>query len=130
MPALLPVTSDGDRLVRVATASGEFQFRTHYTRGQHDGWLVDIHGPAGEPLVLGVRVAPGAANLLKGLGDAVNGAQLAAVALAGDETAPDALGANTRLVWFDKDEDNPRVVGDPLVDIDPDDWGFGAGGGA
>lgn len=130
MPITIPVTGagTGDRRIQVNTGDAHYWFRIYYSEGQEDGWFLDIADIAGRPLLVGKRIAPGAPNLLKGHGNAFRGAQLAAVVLSGEARDPGVPGAGINLVWYGAGERNDHVLGDPLVDIAPDDWQFGERG--
>lgn len=121
---IIPTTSHGNREIQVELGERTYSIRTYYSQGQYDGWLMDISDAQGNPLLLGKRITPGVPNLLKGNGDTFGGAQLAAVVVEGDETTPDALGNGTYLAWFGEGEENPFVIGDPMLDIPVDDWAF------
>jgi hypothetical protein len=125
MPTLIPLNSQGNRTITVDTRGGGlYSFRSYFSMGIYDGWFVDIADSVGTDLLLGIRVVPGCPNLLKGQGDRFPGRQLACVVLSGRETAPDALGNGTYLVWFNPGEVNPFVIGDPLLEIPYDQWAF------
>lgn len=125
MAIIIPATNDGNREVTVNTGSGVYRFRTYYTQGEMDGWYLDIRDDEGNVLRTGIRIVPGCPNLLKGQGDMFLGVQLACAVASGTETTPTALGEGTFLVWFNPGEANPFVIGDPLIDIAPDEWDFG-----
>ena len=125
MPIVIPVNSAGNRRILINTGDGEYWFRTYYSQGQDDGWFLDISDSEGIPLLAGKRITPGAPNLLKGQGDKFRDVQLAATVLSGSEKNPDALGNGTYLVWYGAGEQNDYALGDPLMDIAPDDWQFG-----
>lgn len=121
---IVPNDNSGNREIQVELGGKLYHFRTYFTQGQYDGWLMDIGDGNGQPLLTGKRITPGAPNLLKGNGDTFEGLQLAAVVIEGDETKPEALGNGTYLAWFGEGETNPFVIGDPMIDIPAEDWAF------
>ena len=127
---LIPVTNDGNREILVDTggggpspAGGVYRFRTYFSKGQMDGWYLDIRTSTGEALLLGKRIVPGCPNLLKGHGDTFRDVQLAAVVLNGTETKPEYLGNGVYLYWLNPGERNPFVLGDPMLSPPDEDWG-------
>lgn len=124
MPVLIPVNSDGNREIQVPLGDAVYRFRTYYSTGQHDGWLLDIFDADGAPLLVGLRITPGAPNILKGQGDRFRDVQLAVAVISGSEADRDALGHGTFLVWYGPGERNDFVIGDPMIDIPADQWTF------
>lgn len=109
---LIPLTSDGDRVVEVDVGSHILQFRTYWT-GQK--WLMDVSDTSGQPLMFGLALAPGVNNLMKGQdGGRFPGARLVAVLSRGSAYDPDNLGAGL-LVYWQTDETDLYRVGDPLL---------------
>lgn len=125
MPVLLPVTNHGNREIRVKTDDGTYRFRTYYSQGQCDGWFLDIYNHDFYPLITGLRITPGATNILKGHGDLLQNVQLAVVVISGSETSPEMLGVGTFLLWYNPGEKNDLVIGDPLLDLSVGNWDFG-----
>lgn len=125
MPTMIPLTSHGNRSILVDTrGGGVYRFRSYFSMGMYDGWFIDIADSADAVLLRGIRVVPGCPNLLKGQGDRFAGMQMACVVLSGRENAPEALGNGTYAIWFNPGEENPFVLGDPLIDIPYDQWAF------
>lgn len=121
---VIPVNSAGDRTITVPVDGNIYTFRTYYSQGQDDGWLMDIGDSDGAWLATGIRITPGAPNILKGLGDKFNGEEMTIVVLSGTERDFDGLGNGTYPVWFEVDVENPYDVGDPMIHIDPEDWNW------
>lgn len=121
---VIPVNSAGDRTITVPVGGRIYMFRTYYSQGQDDGWLMDIGDSNGAWMITGLRITPGAPNILKGLGDAFLGEQMTVVTLSGTERDLDGLGDGTYPAWFAADDENPFDVGDPMIHIDPEDWNW------
>ena len=122
----LPVNSAGARRVRVNTGAGGgvFTFRTHYSYGQNQMWLLDIIDAGGNLLAGSLPLVPGSDNILKGQGDVLEGYQLYVFLEEGrDGGNPEALGVTLRLVWYNPGEENLYQTGDPLDTIGRDyEW--------
>jgi hypothetical protein len=125
MAALIPVNSDGNREILVDTGGGLYRFRTYFSIGQMDGWYLDIRDSVGNPLLLGKRLVPGCPNILKGQGDTFRDVQMSVVVLTGMETKPEYLGNGVYLYWMNPGDANPFQLGDVMIDIPADIWGFG-----
>ena len=124
MAFIIPVNSDGNREILVSTGSGEYRFRTYYTQGQDDGWLLDINDPEGNPLLAGRRLTPGAPNIIHGFGDTLRGMQVLVVVMSGTERDMEGPGNTFFPLWFGPGEENPYRIGDPMVDIPAAQWAF------
>jgi len=117
MPSVIPVTPAGERTVTVNVGPDIFIFRTYFVSGQDDHWLLDIKDGQENPLITGINLAPGINNLLKGMGDALEGYQLLLLADAGTEKDPEAPGNTMFLFWFNPGEENPFITLDPMETI-------------
>ena len=118
MPVRIPVTPAGERLASVNVGPDVFLFRSYFVSGQDDHWLLDIKDSQGMPLICGINLAPGIDNLLKGMGDALEGYQLLLLADPGTEKDPEAPGNTMSLVWFNPGEENPFTPLDPMDAIE------------
>lgn len=117
MPSIIPMSSAGERTVTVNVGPDVFIFRTYFVAGQDDHWMLDIMDAQEKPLITGVNLVPGVDNLLKGMGDLLEGYQLHLLVESGSEKDMDALGNTMSLVWFNPGEDNPAVPSDPMDTI-------------
>lgn len=129
MPYLIPLSPDGDRTVTVDTGSGHsrneehrnassiYRFRTYYSDGPEQRWLLDISDAQGAPLLCGIPIATGSANLLKGQGDVFPGVQLVPVLLSGGLGDAEAPGNTLHLLWLKPGEENPFPALDPMNSI-------------
>lgn len=117
MARFIPITPDGARSASVNTGSGVYRFRTYFTSGAEDRWLLDIAGKDGTPLMTGIALVPGAGDLLKGQGDRFGGARLLVLLIDGSEGATNAPGNTLFLLWQEPDEEELFPVLDPMDTI-------------
>lgn len=122
MPVEIPVTPAGERIVSVNVGPDVFTFRTYFVLGADRHWLLDIQDGQGQPLILGINLVSGADNLLKGMGDTLEGYQLYLHVESGSEKDEEALGNTMMLVWFNPEEKNPFTPRDPMDTIGSDLW--------
>lgn len=115
----LPVNSEGSRLISLNTGHDYLTFRTYFTAGQKNSWLLDIRDGNLKPLVSGVNLITGSDNVIKGQGDKLKDYQLF-VALHPDFTADDqdGLGNSLRLFLYLPGEENLYKNGDPLEHLE------------
>ena len=116
----LPVTSDGARTFTLNTGMDIFTFRTYYSVGQENYWLLDVFNENGDNLITGLALVPGSDNLLKGQGDAMEGYQLYALLLDNNAGDLNALGNGLQLIFYFPGEENLYRTGDPLLTIGRD----------
>lgn len=122
MPVEIPVTPAGERVVSVNVGPDIFIFRTYYAAGQDRHWLLDISDGQENPLITGINLTPGVDNLLKGMGDTLDGYQLHLVVAEGTEKDLEAPGNTMFLVWYNPGEENPFKPLDPMDTIGTDLW--------
>jgi len=122
MPVTIPITTDGARRITVNVGPERFIFRTYFVRGQDQHWLLDILDEQERPLISGINLVPGVDNLLKGMGDALEGYQLHVLLSSGSEKDLDAPGNTMALVWFNPGEENPFTSPDPMEAIGAEFW--------
>ena len=122
MPLQIPVTPAGERTVTVNVGPETFNFRTYFVHGQDSHWLLDIQDVQQRPLISGINLVPGVDNLLKGMGDALDGYQLHLCVVSGSEKDLEAPGNTMFLVWFNPGENNPFTAGDPMDRIGEEPW--------
>lgn len=117
MPQIFPLTNYGNRMIEIAQPDGTaYRMRTYYSEGQINAWFFDMWDSQMRPLVKGIPVVVGSANLLAAYsGKFPKGSKLIAALTEGDESSPDALGSGLDLVWYGADEKSPFVVGDPML---------------
>lgn len=115
MPSVIPLNSEGDRVIYVSIATTTLVLRTYWTTGQKPTWTMDISDFDGNQLINGINLVPGAENVLKGQGDILNGFQMFLYQTAPDYTSDNALGT-TLFCWiFSPDEEHFSFIGDPLI---------------
>ena len=114
MPVEIPVTAAGERFVTVNVGPDIFIFRTYFADGQDRHWLLDIQDGQSNPLISGINLVPEVNNLLKGMGDVLEGYQLYLAVLEGSAKDLEAPGNTMALVWFNPGEVNPFQPGDPM----------------
>ena len=122
MPVFIPVTAAGERSVTVNVGPEIFTFRTYYAAGQDRHWLLDISDSQQRRLMAGINLTPGVDNLIKGMGEVLDGYQLHLVVDEGSEKDPEAPGNTMFLVWFNPGEKNPFVSWDPMELIGNNLW--------
>ena len=116
---VIPITDAGARIITVDTGGGVYRFRTYYSNGPEQRWLLDIRDTTETDIVTGVTIVPGSANILKGQGDAFKDVQLLAIADDGaDLGGLDTPGNTLFLVWINAGEKNPFPDLDPMDTID------------
>lgn len=115
MPSVIPLNSEGDRVIYVSIANATLVLRTYWTTGQTPTWTMDISDFDGINLINGINLVTGAENVLKGQGDILNGWQMYLYQTAADYTSSNALG-NTLFCWiYSPGEEHFSLVGDPLI---------------
>lgn len=117
MPVEIPVTPAGERFVTVNVGPDIFIFRTYFAFGEDQHWLLDVQDGQGNPLITGINLVPGVDNLLKGMGDALEGYQLHLLVDEGTEKDLEAPGNTMALIWFNPGEENPFTPLDPMETI-------------
>lgn len=122
MPVEIPITADGERIISVNIGPEIIMFRTYFVCGPDRHWLLDISDSQETPLITGINLVPGVDNLLKGMGDTLDGYQLHLLVLSGSEKDLEAPGNTMALVWFNPGEDNPFRPLDPMDTIGSDLW--------
>lgn len=114
----LPLTTDGDRTFQVTLGSATFAFRSYYTLGIENFWLLDIYTIEGTPLALGRRLVAGSINLLKGFANELDNVAVTVLTdFADAENAPESPGATLHVVWYPDKDDNPFTDGDPMLGV-------------
>ena len=115
----VPTTDAGARSATYLIGDKYLTFRTYYSSGQQDLWLLDIYDYDGNPLIVGIAILPGSDNVIKGHGDTLNGFQLYVLNM---DTLPvgdvKALGESLHLIAYAPGEENAYQNGDPLLTID------------
>jgi hypothetical protein len=122
MPVEIPVTPAGERLVTVNLGPDSFMFRTYFVSGADKHWLLDIRDRQGNALISGINLVPGVDNLLKGMGNTLEGYQLHLLVHEGSEKDLEAPGNTMSLVWFNPGEKNPYAPCDPMENIGAGTW--------
>ena len=122
MPIEIPVTPAGERFVTVNVGPAVFVFRTYFVYGADQHWLLDIMDGQSSALISGINLVPGVDNLLKGMGDALEGYSLYLMVFEGSEKDMEAPGNTMALVWFNPDEENPFGPLDPMETIGTEEW--------
>lgn len=117
MPIIIPVTPAGERFVTVNVGPEIFIFRTYFAYGEDQHWLLDIQDAQSNPLISGINLVPGVDNLLKGMGDTLEGYQLHLLVHDGTEKDLEAPGNTMELIWFNPGEENPFSPLDPMKTI-------------
>lgn len=115
MSVVIPVNNDGARRVTVEISEQRLTFRTYFSTGQANMWLLDIYDNDAAPLIVGINLVPGSDNVLKGHGDVLNGFQLYVLTFDDHYTAPTALGTTVGLIMYAPGEENLFSPGDPLL---------------
>lgn len=114
---LLPIDASGSRTFDIDTGTSVFSFRTYFSDGEKAVWLMDIETIEGEPLATGIALLPGSRNLLRGLGDTLEGYSLYVTLWDGDEGALDAPGTYLFALFFLPGEDVDMTLGLQRKDI-------------
>lgn len=115
----LPVTSDGSRSLAINTGRDYLSFKSYFTAGQKNNWLLDIRDGNLNPLLSGVTLVPGSDNVLKGQGDNLAGYQLYVhLDEQADPGDPNGLGLYLRLVLYNPEEENLYKNGDPIEHLE------------
>lgn len=124
---LLPIDTSGSRTFEIDTGEEVFSFRTYYSGGQQDVWLMDISHVDGTELLTGIALIPGARNLLRGQGDILEDYKLYVTLWDGESGALDAPGKYLFALFFLPGEDVDDTLGivreDILLTIEKDqEW--------
>jgi len=117
MPVTIPVTPDAARRVTCEIGGKRITFRTSFSDGQANQWLLDLYDEDDTPLITGISLQPGSDNVIKGQGDTLHGYQLYVLAMDDNPTAPEALGNTLHLIMYAPGEENLFQPGDPLLHL-------------
>ena len=117
MPVSIPITPDGARRVTCEIGGKRITFRTYFSDGQENQWLLDLYDEDDTPLIVGISLQPGSNNVIKGQGDILYGFQLYVLAMDDDPTAPNAPGNTLFLLMYAPGEENLYSPGDPLLHL-------------
>ncbi len=122
MPQIFPLSSYGNRMINITLDSGisgrssQYWVRTYYSEGQIDSWFLDIWDAQMTPLVKGLPVVVGAANLLSSYQEKFpEGSKLIVVQTDGDQSDPDVLGNGLEIIWYSGSEASPYIIPDPML---------------
>lgn len=113
-PIELPLTSDGDRNVLVNVGPATFKFHTYYVTGPFCYWYMDILDLNNDYLVAGIKLVPGAVNIIKGLSVPLHEYTMTVGLLSGSAGNPFALGDTLYVGWYNPGQVIPYKLKDPM----------------
>lgn len=117
MPQIFPLTNYGNRMIEVTILTGQtFHIRTYYSEGQINAWFFDMWDSQMEPVIKGIPMVVGSANLIAAYADKFpEGMKIIVVLTDGKESDPDNLGNGLDLVIFSPGEESPFTIPDPML---------------
>lgn len=116
MPQIIPFTNDGCRTIDIALGENMFRLRTYYLPYTKT-WIMDIMDQDEKPILMGIALNTGVANLVKGKGKIFEGQTIRCVSIDGKENnTPESLGTSCFVYYYAKGENAPQLWKDKMLE--------------
>lgn len=115
MPQIIPFNNEGCRTIDIALGDNMFRMRTYYLPYTKT-WLMDIMDQEDNPIISGIALNPGVDNLVKGKAKIFQNQTIRCITVEGtDPYAPESLGVNLFVVYYEEDETPPKLWEDKML---------------
>lgn len=116
MPQIIPFTNDGCRTIDIALGENMFRMRTYYLPYTRT-WVLDIMDQDDNPIITGIALNVGVANIVNGKDKIFEGQTIRCVSLDGTENnTPESLGTSCQVYYYSKDETAPTLWQDKMLE--------------
>ena len=115
MAEIIPFDSTGCRTIDVPLGENVYRMRTYYLPYIRR-WLLDITDTQDNPIILGICLNVGVANLVAGKAKEFDGQTIRCISLDGTANdTPDSLGNTCQVVYYGTDETPPSLFEDKMI---------------